>query len=215
MHDLHVDLSGVDVEQHEGPNGPSHSSWGLSASVVSPEWDARLMPASTDSSMWWVSVDGWQLESGELEHMTVGAEASFPPAFAWHRPPDRATAPAQRQQVRRNTYRVTGELSSRPDGVNVLDLGIPVPQNFSQAHWFEEDGVHFDGFVTGTISVHTDFTWWPGESSDFLRQWKIAKILGFVPKSGSARQGSWTDTDRTYREGLNSPSFKMLCQVLR
>lgn len=171
------------------------------------------MPPINDTALWWVAVDGWQIDAGEVPDLAVGSTAEFPLEFSWLRPPIEAGGPIQRQQVRQSTYRVTGELRSRPDGVNVIDVGSQVRQSVGEADWYNQESLHPQGMVAGTLSIGVDITWWPGQPSEFLRRWRIIEMIEFVPKAGGAKRGSWRPVSRTERTFMTS-KYKVHCELL-
>lgn len=171
------------------------------------------MPLINDPALWWVAVDGWQIESGEVPDLAVGSTSEFPLEFSWLRPPIEAEGPIRRQQVRRNTYRVTGELRSRSDGVNVIAVGSQVRQSVGEADWYNQEGLQPQGMVAGTLTIGVDVTWWPGQPSEFLRRWKIIEMIEFVPKTAGAQRGSWQAASRTERSFASS-KYKVLCELL-
>lgn len=142
---------------------------------------------------WWLSLDGWQLESGEVPRLAVGLIVDFTLELQWAGEPVRSRGhePA-RQHVRQNVYDVTATVVARRHGEIIADVGDDqVLLGGGHAPSKARPGQQFRGRVRAEISA----AWGALDSAPHRCRFEVYEVLMRSTTSGARHV--WVPVEKT------------------
>lgn len=142
---------------------------------------------------WWLSLDGWQLESGEVPRLAVGSIVDYTLELQWIGLPVRSRGhePA-RHHVRRNIYDVVATVAARLQGETIADVGDDkVLLSGGHASSTARPGQQF----RGRVGAETSGVWGTLDASPHRRRLEVNEIL--MHSTTGRSKGEWTAVEKT------------------